>query len=404
MILLDLLKETNFSLRSNKSRSFLTILGIVIGIGSVIAMISIGQGATKDIQSNIESLGTNLLVISPGSTQGMVRGGQGSAETLTIEDSEAIKENISNIEIIAPLVTSRQQLIYKEENTNASIYGIDENYFNIKNIEIETGQIIGEANIRLVSKVVILGSNIKDLLFGEESDALGKKIRIGDQQFTVIGIAKEQGGSGMNSLDDLVYIPITTAQQYLTGSSSVSSINVQVTEEKLMDEVEVQIESFLLSRHNIIDPEKADFSIMNQGDILDAMSSVSATLTLLLASIAAISLVVGGIGIMNMMLTIVTERTREIGLRKSLGARNRDINNQFLVEAIILTFLGGIIGIILGSLASILIGKFGGMTTTITSWSVFLSFGVSVLIGVIFGYYPARRAAKLDPIEALRYE
>jgi len=404
MILLDLLKETSFSLRSNKSRSFLTILGIVIGIGSVIAMISVGQGATKNIKDNIQSLGTNLLVISPGSTQGTVRGGMGSAETLTIDDAEAIADNISNIAIVAPLVTSKQQLVYKKENTNASIYGIDGNYLIIKNIEIETGQIIGEANVKLASKVAILGSGVKESLFGDDTDILGKKIRLSDQQFTIIGVAKEQGGSEMSSLDDLVYIPISTAQQYLTGNNSVSSINVEVTEEELMDKVETEIETLLLSRHNIVNSEEADFSIMNQGDILDTMSSVSSTLTLLLASIAGISLVVGGIGIMNMMLTVVTERTREIGLRKSLGAKNKDISGQFLVEAIILTFLGGVTGILLGILVSTLIGKFGSITTSITSWSIFLSFGVSVLIGIVFGYYPAKRASRLDPIEALRYE
>lgn len=406
MLFSDLLQETYFALSANKSRSALTILGIVIGIGSVIAMISIGQGATKNIESNIQSLGSNLLVVTPGSQQGpgsLVRGGMGSASTLTIDDADAIREQISDIEGVASEVSSREQATSKGENTNTSIYGIDENYFDVKNVEISEGQPISQQHVKKMSKVAILGPDTKEDLFGT-GEAVGQKIRIGSQQYTVIGVTQSKGGSGMGSSDDLIYIPISTAQQYLTGSDSVSNINIEVSEENLMTVVQEKITNLLLVRHGIKNEAEADFSIMNQADIMDTMSSVTETLTLLLGAIAGISLIVGGIGIMNMMLTTVTERTREIGLRKSLGAKNNDIGMQFLVESVALTFAGGLIGIVFGYLSSLLISKIGDMTTLVSVSSIFLAFGVSAAIGIIFGYYPAKRASRLNPIEALRYE
>lgn len=406
MIFSDLFEETIFSLASNKSRSALTILGIVIGIGSVIAMVSVGQGATRDVASRIQSLGTNLLVVMPGSQRqagNIVKGGMGSSQSLTMDDAEAIK-TIADIQAVAPTVSSRKQVTTKGQNTNTSIYGIDTNYFGVKTVEIENGVGIASAQVQSRSRVAVLGPTTVADLFGEGADAVGKKIRIGSQEYTVVGTTKAKGGTGMGSSDDLIYIPITTAQQYLTGNQSVSNINIQVNEEEMMSIVQQQVQELLLQRHHIADASSADFSIMNQADMLSAMSSVSETLTLLLGAIAGISLIVGGIGIMNMMLTTVTERTREIGLRKSLGANNRDINSQFLAESVALTFLGGVIGIIIGWLASWLIGKLSSMTTVVTWSSVVLSFGISALIGIVFGYYPAARAAKLDPIEALRYQ
>ncbi|MFA6215627.1 MAG: ABC transporter permease [Patescibacteria group bacterium] len=408
MLLSDLFQETYFAISANKSRSFLTILGIVIGIGSVIAMISIGQGAAANIEKNIQSLGTNLLVVTPGSQGGvgsMVRGGMGSATTLTLEDAQAIGSQIQNIQALAPTVSSRKQVkTTKGTNTNTSIYGIDLNYQVIKSIEVETGSFITSEHVKATSKVAVLGPTTRDDLFGADSNPVGQKIRVGSLEFTIIGITKSKGGTGFGSADDLIYIPISTAQQYLTGNDKVSNINIQVAKENLMTTVQEQVTSLLLARHNISDSASADFSIINQADILSAMSSVSNTLTLLLGAIAGISLLVGGIGIMNMMLTTVTERTREIGLRKSLGAKNNDINIQFLAESVAFTFIGGIIGILLGWASSLLITQFSGTTTTITSWSVILAFGVSAGIGIIFGYYPARRAARLNPIEALRYD
>lgn len=409
MLFSDLTQEIYFSLSSNKSRSFLTILGIVIGIGSVIAMVSIGQGAAKNIETNIQSLGTNLLVVTPGSQKSgvgtMVRGGMGSATTLKNDDAEAITAQIENIDAVAPTVSSRKQVkTTKGTNSNISIYGVNAAYQTVKNVEIESGYFITEEQSKKNAKVAVLGSGARDDLFGEGSGPVGEKIRIENLEFNIIGVTKSKGGTGFGSADDLIYIPIITAQRYLTGSSSLSNINIQVSQENLMDSVQEQIKTLLLVRHGIADADSADFTIVNQADILSAMSSVSDTLTLLLAAIAGISLLVGGIGIMNMMLTTVTERTREIGLRKSLGAKNGDINIQFLAESVALTFIGGIIGILLGWLASWLITKIGGTTTNITPSSVALAFGVSAAIGIVFGYYPARRASKLNPIEALRYE
>lgn len=410
MLLSDLLQETYFAISANKARSTLTILGIVIGIGSVIAMISIGQGAAKDIETNIQSLGSNLLVVMPGSqTQRgvgtVVRGGMGSASTLTIDDAEAIQEQIKNIENVAPETSSRKQVkTTKGTNTNTSIYGVGNSYAEVKNVEIDAGSFIGEQQVKRLSKVAIIGPTTRDDLFGEGVDPVGQKIRIEGLEFTIIGMTKSKGGTGFGSSDDLIYIPISTAQRYLMGSESVNDINVQVTEEEFMTTVQEEVTSLLLARHNISDPESADFSIMNQADIVDTMSSVTGTLTLLLGAIAGISLLVGGIGIMNMMLTTVSERTREIGLRKSLGAKSRDINTQFLSEAVALTFIGGVVGIIFGYGASYLITKFSDTTTFVAPQSIFLAFGVSAAIGIVFGYYPARRAAKLNPIDALRYE
>lgn len=406
MILSDLIEEVYISLMSNKSRSGLTILGIVIGIASVITMVSVGQGATADIQSNIESLGSNLLVVSPGAQRAVgtvVRGGN-NATTLIIADAEAMKNQVSNLNYVAPLMSSRQQVIYKGNNTNTNIYGIDNEYQNIKSLKVSSGSFFSQIQIDNKSKVAVLGPTTSETLFGEGIDPVGLKIKINGIQFTVIGVTEAKGGTGMNNTDDVIYVPITVTQHYITGSTSLSSISIEVSDSKYMNQASQEIKELLLSRHRITDETLADFTIMNQAEVMETMSSISGTLTLLLGAIAGISLLVGGIGIMNMMLTTVTERTREIGLRKSLGARRRDISIQFLFESVALTFIGGVVGIILGIVASHLVSYFGNTTTVVTMASVFLAFFVSAGIGIIFGYYPAQRASKLSPIEALRYE
>lgn len=405
MVFTDLIEEVYISLTSNKSRSGLTILGIVIGIASVIAMVSVGQGATADIQSNIESLGSNLLVISPTSQKSfgsMVRSSS-SSTTLTMADAEAIKE-VDHLNHVAPVISTRQQVIYKGNNTNTSIYGVDTEYQEVKSLSLSYGNFFNQTQIDNISKVAVLGPTVSETLFGEDVDPTGLKVKMGGVEFTVIGVTESKGSSGMNNADDMIYVPITVVKHYFTGNSSVSSINVEVSASKYMDSAEEDIQNLLLSRHKIEDADSADFQIMNQAEVMDTMSSISGTLTLLLGAIAGISLLVGGIGIMNMMLTTVTERTREIGLRKSLGARNKDISNQFLLESIALTFIGGVVGILLGLLASYLVGKFGDTTTVVTLNSILLAFFVSAVIGVAFGYYPAKRASALNPIEALRYE
>ncbi|MFH1427834.1 MAG: ABC transporter permease [Patescibacteria group bacterium] len=408
MLFSDLLQETYFALSANKSRSVLTILGIVIGIGSVITMISIGQGAAKNIESNIESLGSNLLVVMPGSQRGIgtaVRGGMGSATTLTLADAQAIDDQVEYAEEVAPTTSSRKQVKTTQgTNTNTSIYGVDESYGRVKNITMEQGNFINNIQVRKVTKVAVVGPTTRDDLFGEGSNPIGQKIRIENLEFTIVGVTASKGGTGFGSSDDLIYIPISTIQRYLTGNDSVNNINIQVSEADLMTLAQDQITSLLLTRHKIADSLQADFNIMNQADILSTATSVTDTLTLLLGAIAGISLLVGGIGIMNMMLTTVTERTREIGLRKALGAKNNNISRQFLMESVALTFIGGVIGIIIGWLAAYAVTKFSGTTTSVTTFSILLAFGVSAAIGTIFGYYPARRAAKLNPIDALRYE
>lgn len=403
----DLLEEIKFSLSANKSRSILTILGIVIGIGSVIAMISVGQGATKNIADRIESLGTNLLVVTPGSqrTAGtVVRGGSGSAQTLTVADADAVRVGVKDVQLVAPTVSSRKQVTAKGKNTNTSINGIDSNYFAVKTVEVDSGIAITDQQVKARSRVAVLGPTVSTDLFGEGVSPLGQKIKIGAQEFSVIGVTKAKGGTGFGSADDLIYIPLSTAQQYLTGSEAVSTINIQVVSQDLMSVVQAEVQALLLTRHRISDPLGADFTIVNQADVLSAMSSVSSTMTWLLGAIGGISLVVGGIGIMNMMLTSVTERTREIGLRKSLGAKSADISGQFLAESVALTFIGGVVGIALGYAASVAIGSLSGLTTVVSFSSVVLAVGVSALIGIVFGYYPARSAAKLNPIDALRYQ
>lgn len=403
----DLLQETYCALAMNKIRSGLTMLGIIIGIGSVVAMISIGQGAQGEIQANIQSIGSNLIMVMPGFQMGVgsqVRSGRGSAQTLTLADADAIQEQVPSIQAVAAEISRNYQITAKGTNTNTSVIGTVASYPQVRNVELASGSFISDQNIDSLSKVAVLGPTTRDDLFGENTDPIGQKIKIQRIDFTVIGVTQAKGGSGFGSQDDMIYVPLSTAQKFLSGDDYVSTISIQVEDADYMTNVQQQVTNLLLSRHNISDPQSADFSVMNQADIVETASSVANTFTVLLAAIAGISLVVGGIGIMNMMLTTVTERTREIGLRKAIGAKSKDISYQFLTEAIMLTFIGGGVGIVCGWLISLLISRFGGITTSVSLTSVLLAFGVSATIGIVFGYYPARRASTLNPIDALRYE
>jgi putative ABC transport system permease protein len=406
MKITDIFQETYSALISNKVRSGLTILGIVIGIGSVIAMISIGQGAQNSIESNIQALGSNLIIVTPGAQKGVgvqISSGRGSAVTLTNEDASVIEAQVSGIRAVAPDLSSRYQVTAKGTNTNTSVVGTTPSYIDVRNVQVDTGVFISEYNVKSMSKVAVLGPSVRDDLFGVDVDAIGQTIKINKITFTIIGITKAKGGGGQ-SQDDMIFVPLITAQKFLAGSERLSTISIQAIDQDSMADVQAQITALLLASHNITDPTQADFSILNQADIAASASSITDTLKILLGSIAGISLLVGGIGIMNMMLTTVTERTREIGLRKAIGAKNKDISTQFLTEAIVLTFVGGVFGVLFGWGASLLITKFSTITTQVSLSSVLLAFGVSALIGIVFGYYPARRAAGLNPIEALRYE
>ncbi len=408
MTLNDTLQETYTALSANKVRSSLTILGIVIGISSVIAMVSIGSGASASISSSIQSLGSNLLLISPGAqrTQGFTASaGRGGAKTLTQADADAITAQVADVASVASEVSGRYQITARGTNTNTSVNGVTSAYATIRNVSVADGSFISDAQNDSAAKVAVLGPTTRDDLFGEGStDAVGQTIRIKGAEFKVIGITAAKGGSGFNNADDIIYIPTKTAQRYLSGDQYLSSIDVQAGSAGAMTQVQADITALLLDRHKISDAAQADFSVLNQADILASASSITATLTYLLAAIGGISLLVGGIGIMNMMLTTVTERTREIGLRKAIGARKSDISKQFLIEAMALTLIGGSIGIALGWLISFGVNLTGLVKTNVSISSILIAFGVSALIGIVFGYYPARRAAALNPIEALRYE
>ncbi len=404
---LETFQEAIGTLTVNKLRTGLATLGIVIGIGSVIALVSLGQASQQAIQSQIQSLGSNLLTVQPsGQNQGGVRGAAGGGTTLTLEDAEAIESSsqVTTVNKVSPEYSSRTQVTTGRTNTNTQVVGVKPVYAEVRKVTVQSGNFITEQQVNSMSKVAVLGPQVVTDLFGEGASPIGQSIRINGQTFTIIAITASRGGTGFQNQDDMIFVPITTAQKQLFGASHVTSIAVEAKSADVMIDAQNEVGYLLLSRHKLNNPQEADFSIFNQQDLLNTVNQTTGTFTTLLAGVAAISLLVGGIGIMNIMLVTVTERTREIGLRKALGAKKKTIITQFLVESIILTFVGGAIGIGVGVFVSYLYSIFTSSVFAVSPSSVLLAFAVAAGIGIIFGWYPAQRAASLQPIEALRYE
>jgi putative ABC transport system permease protein len=401
----NLIKTAFKSIFKNRMRSLLTSLGIIIGVSAVIVMVAIGEGSQKQIEEGIQSLGTNLIVVFPGtSSSGGVSRGAGSFNRFTLADVEKIEKEAVLIKAVSPIVRTGGQVIGGGNNWNTGIYGVSVGYFEIRNWELEYGEFFTDRDVKTNNKVALLGKTVADQLF-QNQDPVGQKVRIRNVPFLVIGILKAKGQSGMGAdQDDIILAPYTTVYYRLRGWRHVDMINASAIAPDRIDEAKKEIRAILRESHKINPGEDDDFTVSDQADISEAASETSRILTMLLGSIAGVSLLVGGIGIMNIMLVSVTERTREIGIRLSVGAREKDVLVQFLTEAVILSLAGGIIGILLSIVISFGLNRFTELNTVINPDIILISVIFSAAVGIFFGYYPARKAAALNPIDALRYE
>lgn len=404
----SILKMATVSLKINKMRSILTSLGIIIGVSAVIIMLAVGSGASKKIAKDMESMGSNLLMVRSASAKsGGVRMGMGTRPTLTMKDAEVIESKARGVLAIAPYSAESKQLTYGNQNWSTTVGGTTQPYFLIRNYEIESGRGFLPEDNKNSTKVAIIGQTVSTELFGDV-DPIGKTIRIGNVPFKVVGLLKTKGSSGMGQdQDDLVFIPITTAQRKVFGTDfpgTVSMIAVKAQNDEVLSLAQEDITEILQHRHHIGKNQDNDFGIRNLAEMQETIKSTTKTMSLLLGAIAGVSLIVGGIGIMNIMLVSVTERTKEIGIRMAIGAKASDIRIQFLIESFILSMAGGLTGVAIGILGAFLMHKFAGMNIAITLQSILLSLGFSAAIGIGFGYYPAYKASLLNPIDALRYE
>lgn len=408
----NLLKIALRAIAANKMRSFLTALGIIIGVASVITMLAIGQGSKKSIQANIAEMGSNMIMISPGADmRGGVRQDPSAMQTLKMADYTAIKEQCNYIKAISPTVTSSGQWIYGNNNTQSSIYGVNGDYLEIRQLSVSDGEMFTDNDIKSSAKVCVLGQTVVGYLFPDGSDPIGRVVRFNSIPFRVVGVLKKKGYNSMGmDQDDLVLAPYTTVMKRILAQTYLGGITCSAVVEGVTDKATEQISSILRRNHKLKDAtdtteaDKDDFNIRSQEELSSMMNSTTDMLTILLGCVAGISLIVGGIGIMNIMYVSVTERTREIGLRMSVGARGIDILNQFLIEAIMLSVTGGVIGVLLGVGASYGVNLLAHWPIAIQPWSIVMSFAVCTFTGVFFGWYPAKKAAMLDPIEAIRYE
>ena len=408
----NLFKIAIRAIAANKMRSFLTALGIIIGIAAVITMLAIGQGSKASIKANIAEMGSNMIMIHPGADmRGGVRQDASSMETLKQTDYDAIKDECNYISAISPSVSSNGQWINGNNKTQSSIYGVNQDYLTIRQLKIADGEMFTDSDIKTAAKVCVLGQTVVDYLFPDGSDPIGRVVRFNSIPFRVIGVLKKKGYNSMGmDQDDLVLAPYTTVMKRILAQTYLSEIVCSAITEEASEPAQDQITQILRRTHKLKDAtdttegDDDDFNIRSQEEISSMMNSTMSTITILLGSVAGISLIVGGIGIMNIMYVSVTERTREIGLRMSVGARGIDILNQFLIEAILLSVTGGIIGVILGVSISVSLQQFAHVATQIEPWSIIMSFAVCTFTGVFFGWYPAKKAARLDPIEAIRYE